>query len=65
LWNDQRTGALCDEIARHRQGAFVQITGIDALTGFTAPRSSGCGSTSRRFTTGGPFNLPKDYVRNG
>jgi xylulokinase len=39
LWNDQRTGAECDEI-RDRLGktAFIRITGNDALTGFTAPK---------------------------
>ena len=39
LWNDQRTGAQCDEI-RSRLGKerLIQITGNDALTGFTAPK---------------------------
>ena len=40
LWNDQRTGAECDEI-RERMGgreALVRATGNDALTGFTAPK---------------------------
>ena len=40
LWNDQRTGAQCDEI-RTRMGGrapLVQVTGNDALTGFTAPK---------------------------
>ncbi len=39
LWNDQRTGAECDEI-RERVGAdrLVEVTGNDALTGFTAPK---------------------------
>ncbi len=39
LWNDQRTGAECDEI-RERVGAerLLEITGNDALTGFTAPK---------------------------
>ncbi len=39
LWNDQRTGAECDEIreaiGRER---LIRITGNDALTGFTAPK---------------------------
>ena len=39
LWNDQRTGAECDEIrARVGKEHFIQITGNDALTGFTAPK---------------------------
>jgi xylulokinase len=39
LWNDQRTGAECDEI-RRRVGAdrLIALTGNDALTGFTAPK---------------------------
>ncbi len=39
LWNDQRTGKQCDEI-RMRLGKrrLIQITGNDALTGFTAPK---------------------------
>ncbi len=39
LWNDQRTGAQCDEI-RRRVGkqALIRYTGNDALTGFTAPK---------------------------
>ena len=39
LWNDQRTGSQCDQI-RSRIGAnrLIQITGNDALTGFTAPK---------------------------
>src|SRR4029078_9295905 len=39
LWNDQRCGAECDEIrARISRAELVQITGNDALTGFTAPK---------------------------
>ncbi|KAF0240549.1 MAG: hypothetical protein FD180_4880 [Planctomycetota bacterium] len=39
LWNDQRTGAECDEI-RTKVGRerLIGITGNDALTGFTAPK---------------------------
>ncbi len=39
LWNDQRTGAECDEI-RRRVGVdrLIALTGNDALTGFTAPK---------------------------
>ncbi len=39
LWNDQRTGPQCDEI-RRRVGKqrLIEITGNDALTGFTAPK---------------------------
>ena len=39
LWNDQRTGSQCDEIrARLGRERLIQITGNDALTGFTAPK---------------------------
>ncbi len=39
LWNDQRTADECDQI-RQVVGAqrLIQITGNDALTGFTAPK---------------------------
>ena len=39
LWNDQRTAAECDEI-RRLVGArrLIEVTGNDALTGFTAPK---------------------------
>lgn len=39
LWNDQRTGAECDEI-REAVGPerLIAITGNDAITGFTAPK---------------------------
>ncbi len=39
LWNDQRTGAECDEIrARVGPDRLIEVTGNDALTGFTAPK---------------------------
>lgn len=39
LWNDQRTAAQCDEIrARLGRMNLIQLTGNDALTGFTAPK---------------------------
>jgi xylulokinase len=39
LWNDQRTGAECDAIRRALgPDRLVEITGNDALTGFTAPK---------------------------
>ena len=39
LWNDQRTDAECEEI-RRRIGPqrLIEVTGNDALTGFTAPK---------------------------
>ena len=65
LWNDQRTGVQCDEI-RRRLGRerLIQITGNDALTGFTAPKilwvqehEPGLWAKTRHIL------LPKDYIR--
>jgi len=67
LWNDQRTGAQCDEI-RERLGkaALIQITGNDALTGFTAPRSWGYAKTSQTCTPGQPTSCcPKTTSATG
>jgi xylulokinase len=39
LWNDQRTAAECDAIRRAvGPERLIEITGNDALTGFTAPK---------------------------
>lgn len=39
LWNDQRTGAECDEIRRLvGRERLIATAGNDALTGFTAPK---------------------------
>lgn len=39
LWNDQRTASQCDEIrTRLGRANLIQLTGNDALTGFTAPK---------------------------
>jgi xylulokinase len=65
LWNDQRTAAACDAI-RDRVGArhLVEVTGNDALTGFTAPKLVWVRDTEtdvwRRIAH---VLLPKDYVR--
>ncbi|NNL68534.1 MAG: xylulokinase [Acidimicrobiia bacterium] len=65
LWNDQRTAAECDEM-RFTIGPdrLIQITGNDALTGFTAPKllwlrnhEPGLFASIRHVL------LPKDYVR--
>jgi xylulokinase len=65
LWNDQRTGAECDEI-RERVGMprLVELTGNDAVTGLTAPkllwvRRHEPDAWSRVVH----LLLPKDYVR--
>jgi xylulokinase len=65
LWNDQRCGAECDEIrARVSRDRLVQITGNDALTGFTAPKILWLErhepEVYRRIRH---VLLPKDYIR--
>ncbi len=65
LWNDQRTQAQCDEIrdlvGRER---LIEVTGNDALTGFTAPKILWVREHEpdvyRRIDG---ILLPKDYVR--
>jgi xylulokinase len=66
LWNDQRTAAECDEI-RERVGAarLIEVTGNDALTGFTAPKLIWV----RRhepdlWARTAHVGLPKDFVRH-
>ncbi|MEA2520146.1 MAG: xylulokinase [Chloroflexota bacterium] len=65
LWNDQRTAAECDVI-RHAVGAarLIELTGNDALTGFTAPKLVWVRdhepATWARIAH---VLLPKDYVR--
>jgi len=65
LWNDQRTAAECDEI-RRLVGArrLIEVTGNDAMTGFTAPKllwvRSNEPETWRRVAH---VLLPKDFVR--
>lgn len=65
LWNDQRTAAECDEI-RERLGKeqLIQITGNDALTGFTAPKILWVRNNEPDvFAQARQILLPKDYVR--
>ncbi len=65
LWNDQRTGAQCDEI-RQRLGKkrLIQVTGNDALTGFTAPKILWVREHEPDvFARARHILLPKDYVR--
>jgi len=65
LWNDQRTAAQCDDI-RTRVGSrrLVELTGNDALNGFTAPKLLWVRDNEpdawRRVEH---VLLPKDYVR--
>ena len=65
LWNDQRTGAQCDAI-RSRLGRekLIQITGNDALTGFTAPKILWVQEHEPEiWKRARHILLPKDYVR--
>ena len=65
LWNDQRTGAQCDEI-RDRLGLehLIQITGNDALTGFTAPKILWVKQNEPDlYAQARHILLPKDYLR--
>lgn len=65
LWNDQRTGAECDQI-RELIGKekFIAITGNDALTGFTAPKILWMKNNEPElYAQVRQILLPKDYVR--
>ncbi|MEA2058087.1 MAG: FGGY family carbohydrate kinase, partial [Actinomycetota bacterium] len=65
LWNDQRTGPQCDQIrdAVGRQ-RLIEITGNDALTGFTAPKLLWVRDHEPEvYIEISHVLLPKDYVR--
>jgi xylulokinase len=65
LWNDQRTAHACDEI-REAVGAerLIEITGNDALTGFTAPKLVWVRDHEPEIWGRiAHVLLPKDYVR--
>ncbi|HET6445220.1 MAG TPA: xylulokinase [candidate division Zixibacteria bacterium] len=65
LWNDQRTGDQCDEI-RKRLGKsrLIQITGNDALTGFTAPKILWVQQEEPQiWADARHILLPKDFIR--
>ncbi|MEK6221564.1 MAG: xylulokinase [Chloroflexota bacterium] len=65
LWNDQRTSEQCDLI-RDRIGKtrLVQLTGNDALTGFTAPKVLWVQQYEPEiYNQITKILLPKDYVR--
>jgi xylulokinase len=65
LWNDQRTSAECDQI-RQLLGKehLIDITGNDALTGFTAPKILWMKNNEPElFAKLRHILLPKDYVR--
>ena len=65
LWNDQRTGPQCDEIrARLGKSRLIELTGNDALTGFTAPKILWVREHEPTvFAKIRQVLLPKDYVR--
>lgn len=65
LWNDQRTEAECEEI-RRRVGRerLIELTGNDALTGFTAPKLLWVANNEpENWERVHTVLLPKDYVR--
>jgi xylulokinase len=65
LWNDQRTGAECDQIRQVLgKERLIQITGNDALTGFTAPKILWMKNHEPElYARLRQILLPKDYVR--
>ncbi|HYP29654.1 MAG TPA: xylulokinase [Blastocatellia bacterium] len=65
LWNDQRCGDECDLI-RERLGKerLIQITGNEAVTGFTAPKILWVQRHEPEFyARARHLLLPKDYIR--
>ena len=65
LWNDQRTASQCDEIRRRvGRDRLIEITGNDALTGFTAPKILWMRDEEpENYSRISVVLLPKDYVR--
>jgi xylulokinase len=65
LWNDQRTGAQCEEITEKiGPQRLIQITGNQALTGFTAPKILWVRQNEPQvYQQVAQILLPKDYVR--
>lgn len=65
LWNDQRCAAECDEIrARFGRQRLIQVTGNEALTGFTAPKIVWVKNHEPEiFARARHVLLPKDYIR--
>ncbi len=65
LWNDQRTAAECDAIrAALGPAHLVEVTGNDALTGFTAPKLVWVRvHEPDAWARAAHVLLPKDYVR--
>ncbi len=65
LWNDQRTEAECEAIrVAVGRTRLVEITGNDALTGFTAPKLAWVRANEPEvWARVAHVLLPKDYVR--
>ncbi|MCX5673619.1 MAG: xylulokinase [Planctomycetota bacterium] len=66
LWNDQRTGAECDDITAAAGGRdkLIQMVSNPALTGFTAPKILWVRKHEPRvYERAARILLPKDYVR--
>ncbi len=65
LWNDQRCGEECDQIrARVGRERLIQITGNEALTGFTAPKILWVEKHEPDiYARAKHVLLPKDYIR--
>ncbi len=65
LWNDQRCADECDEIrALVGRKRLIQITGNEALTGFTAPKIVWVKNHEPEiFARARHVLLPKDYIR--
>ena len=65
LWNDQRCADECDEIrARIGRQRLIQITGNEALTGFTAPKIVWVKNHEPDvFDRSRHVLLPKDFIR--
>ena len=65
LWNDQRCADECDQIrASIGKQRLIQITGNNALTGFTAPKILWVKNHEPEiFARARHLLLPKDYVR--
>jgi len=65
LWNDQRTAGQCDAIrAAIGRTHLIEVTGNDALTGFTAPKILWVRDAEPEvYRRTRSVLLPKDYVR--
>jgi xylulokinase len=65
LWNDQRTGSQCDAIRQAiGRERLIEITGNDALTGFTAPKILWVRDEEPdTYKQTRSILLPKDYIR--